>query len=67
MSGDLIWEDPLSRRKPLSRRRQVEFRGRYLRRMFGDAEARAARKELLMRLYGVDDNFLARVARRTTP
>lgn len=38
--------------KPLSHRRATEFRGRFLKRMFGDSKKRAERRLWLIRRYG---------------
>lgn len=55
--GRLVYNPPLVKpkhRKPLSHRRAVEFRGRYLRRMFGPAKVRAERRAMLVARYGRD-------------
>jgi hypothetical protein len=49
---------PKRKLRNLSHRRWAEFRGRYLRKMFGDAKTRAVRKERLMRIYGGEHKFL---------
>lgn len=64
--GRLVYKPPLVKpkhRKPLSYRRAVEFRGRYLRRMFGPAKVRAERRAMLVARYGRDWEEQARNAR----
>jgi len=55
----------IAHRKPLSHRRAVEFRGRYLRRMFGPAKVRAERRAMLVARYGRDWEARERAARES--
>lgn len=66
--GRLVYNLPLVKpkhRKPLSYRRAVEFRGRYLRCMFGPAKTRAERRAMLVSRYGRDWEAQERAARES--